>query len=173
MSDTFSSLAQEWLKEERAAVSESIKKFAGFLLDGDAEGVSRILNEDLLNNPSYFDFISENSYHMFIYGMLLAASSDYTVHSNRESGKGRADCLIKPMDKNAAAAVVEFKHMKDEPRNLKEEAQKGLEQIDAMTYIHNLRDEGYSRILKYGIAFHKKTCEVVIATQHNVIDPPT
>jgi len=162
VSDTFSYFAKEWLQEERAALSEPIAEFVSCLLGGDGEGVSRVLNEDLLNNPSSYDFKRENSYHMFIYGMLLAVSGNYTVHSNQESGKGRSDCLIKPMDKNSAAVVVEFKHLRSEPENLKEEAKKALEQIEGKAYIHNLKAEGYGQVHKYGIAFHKKTCEVAM-----------
>jgi len=46
--------------------------------------------------------------------------------------------------------------------NLKELAQKGLKQIEEKSYIHNLKREGYARIYKYGIAFHKKNCEVAM-----------
>ena len=46
--------------------------------------------------------------------------------------------------------------------SLKELAQKGLKQIEEKSYIHNLKSEGYARILKYGIAFHKKNCEVAM-----------
>jgi len=48
------------------------------------------------------------------------------------------------------------------PNFLKEEAQKGLKQIDEKAYIHTLKKEGYQRIYKYGIAFHKKNCEVAM-----------
>ncbi|MCL2045340.1 MAG: ATP-binding protein [Oscillospiraceae bacterium] len=162
VSDTFTYLAKEWLEEEREAVYESIQEFVRCLLSGDGESVSRILNDDILSNPSSFDLISENSYHLFIYGMLLASSGRYTVYSNQERGKGRADCLIKPINKNAAAIVVEYKHLRNESDNLKEEADKALEQIEEKAYIHNLKTEGYSRVHKYGIAFHKKTCEVAV-----------
>jgi len=47
---------------------------------------------------------------------------------------------------------------------LKEEARKGLEQIEQKAYAHNLKREGYSNILTYAIAFHKKTCEVIMET---------
>ena len=43
-----------------------------------------------------------------------------------------------------------------------EEALKGLEQIEEKAYAHSLETEGYSKIYKYGIAFHKKTCEVAM-----------
>ena len=118
--------------------------------------------KELLNNPSCHDFQEENSYHMFIYGILLAVEGKYSVYSNSESGKGRSDCLIKPVDKEQYAVVIEFKHERDETRDLKEVAQKGLKQIEEKAYIHNLKKEGYERIYKYGIAFHKKNCEVAI-----------
>jgi hypothetical protein len=104
------------------------------LLKGDAEGVSAILNKDLLNNPSCHDFKEENSYHMFIFGILLAVSGEYTVFSNPESGKGRSDCLIKPIDKEKYAVVIEFKHRSNDEKNLKQEAQKGLKQIQEKAY---------------------------------------
>ena len=120
------------------------------------------LNEELLNNPSCHDFKEENSYHMFIYGMLLAVSDDYYVYSNPESGKGRSDCLIKPVDKEKHAVLIEFKHMGGDGKDLKLEAQRGLEQIEGKDYVHNLKREGYGRVFKYGIAFHKKSCEVAM-----------
>ena len=58
--------------------------------------------------------------------------------------------------------MIEFKHEKEENRDLKKEARKGLEQIEEKAYVHNLKKEGYGRIYKYGIAFHKKTCEVAM-----------
>ena len=199
-------------------ISAAIRKFVGCLLEGDTEGVSAALNDDLLNNPSCHDFNNENSYHIFIYGMLLALSEDYIVTSNLESGKGRytrdpedlqdycagylppggaenpkeclwpfkdfpcrmaanrqarnckssgsrvLDCQIKPLDKGRPAVVMEFKHLDALPGDLKKEARKGLEQIGAKSYTHNLKREGYGRIYKYGIAFHKKNCEVVMET---------
>ena len=41
-------------------------------------------------------------------------------------------------------------------------ARKGLEQIGEKAYVYNLKREGYGRIYKYGIAFHKKSCEVAM-----------
>ena len=154
-----------WFKRQQKAIHKTIQEFVDCLLQGDAEGVSTILNKELLNNPSCHDFKEENSYHMFIFGILLAVSGEYTVFSNPESGKGRSDCLIKPIDKEKYAVVIEFKHCRDEPAcssTLKEEAHKGLKKIEEKSYFHNLKKEGYERIFKYGIAFHKKNCEVAM-----------
>ena len=58
--------------------------------------------------------------------------------------------------------IVEFKHVRKPPADLKSEALKGLEQIEEKVYSHTLKKEGYERIFKYGIAFHKKNCEVAM-----------
>jgi len=215
----FSRYAEEWLEEQQPSISRIIVEFVEYLLKGDSEAVSAILNNDLLNNPSCHDFKAENSYHIFIYGILSAVSGKYTVYSNPESGKGRLvsgaepwlvsgaepwlvsgaepwfDCLIKPIDKEQYAVVIEFKHSRGEPlrrsvslRSLSEvemsnlspkflidEAQKGLKQIDEKAYIstslnnriQTLKKEGYQRIYKYSIAFHKKNCEVAMETVEN------
>jgi len=179
-----------WFKRQQKAIHRAIQEFVDCLLKGDVEGVSKTLNKELLNNPSCHDFKEENSYHMFIYGILLAVEGKYTVYSNPESGKGRSDCLIKPMDKEQYAVVIEFKHCRDEPACLalrakhkcssnflmeealsllKVQAQKGLKQIKEKAYIHNLKKEGYERIFQYGIAFHKKNCEVAMEISKSII----
>ena len=165
--NVFARYATEWFDEQQPSINEAILAFVDCLLNGDAEGAGRLLNEDLLNNPSSHDFIMENSYHMFVYGMLLSLADRYTVHSNREAGRGRPDCVIKPVDKSAAAVVLEFKHINRVPSGdlgnaLKEEAQKGLAQIEEKVYVHDLKQEGYGQIYKYAIAFHKKSCEVAM-----------
>ena len=163
----FTRYAKQWLETARPSISEAIGRFVECLQKGDADGVSAALNDDLLNDPSCHDFKEENSYHMFIYGMLLALSGDYAVYSNRESGKGRSDCMIKPKRKEDHAVVIELKHKGKDGEDLKEEALKGLEQIEEKAYIHDLRREGYERIYKYSIAFHKKSCEVAMGTSRS------
>ena len=163
----FSRYAKNWFNEQQPSISETILDFVEYLLNGDVEAVSSTLNDDLLNNPSSHDFKMENSYHMFIYGMLYALSGKYLVYSNQEAGKGRSDCVIKPIDKRKSAVIVEFKHVKKiPPGNLKQEAQNGLQQINEKAYIHNLKREGYERIFKYGIAFHKKNCAVAMEIEN-------
>jgi len=93
---------------------------------------------------------------------MLGVSNDYLVYSNPESGKGRSDCMIKPNDKEKYAVIIEFKHQSEDSKDLTKYAQKGLNQIEEKSYIYNLMKEGYQRIYKYGIAFHKKNCEVAM-----------
>ena len=164
----FSRYAKRWLETKQPSIAKTIRLFVDCLLEGDAGGVSDTLNKELLNSPSCHDFKEENSYHMFIFGILLAVSGDYTVTSNTESGKGRLDCLIKPINKEKYAVVIEFKHKREiseDNEDLKAEAQNALKQIDEKAYTHSLKNEGYRRVHKYGIAFHKKSCHVEMDTE--------
>ena len=158
----FSDCIDSWFHENQQVLKNTIEEFVGYLLKGNAEGVKTALNDELLNNPSCHDFKEENSYHMFIYGILLAVSGGYQVYSNKESGKGRYDCMIKPDDKGKHAVIIEYKHTKKKTDNLKEVAQTALIQIDNKAYVKNLQSEGYKNVYKYGIAFHKKNCEVAM-----------
>jgi len=163
--DIFADCIASWFASEDDHTPKTIRKFVHCLLNGNAEGVSDTLNNELLNEPSFHDLKKENSYHMFIFGILLGVSNNYTVYSNPESGKGRSDCMIKPNDKGQYAVVIEFKHQSADSKDLTVDAKKGLIQINEKAYIHNLRKEGYDKIYKYGIAFHKKNCAVAMESE--------
>ena len=160
----FSNYAEQWLSKIKPNISKIVVDFVSNLLKGDVEKVSEILNKNLLKTPSYHDFKVENSYHMFIFGILIAVAEEYSVVSNQESGEGRSDCMIRPYDKNKYAAVIEFKHETKASMSLKQIAIEGLNQIENKSYIRTLKNEGYDKIYKYSIAFYKKKCEVVMCT---------
>ena len=61
--DIFADCIDTWFREQQLAIHDTILEFAEHLLKGDAEGVSRTLNEELLSNPSCHDYKEENSYH--------------------------------------------------------------------------------------------------------------
>ena len=121
------------------------------------------VNNKLLLSPSYYDMVSENSFHMYILGILQAVNEDYIIRSNREEEYGRADCTLRPADKNKAAVVIEIKHVKKDDATedeIKMEAQDALEQIIEKGYAMEMKSEGYQTILLYGMAFNGKYCEV-------------
>ena len=70
--------------------------------------------------------------------------------------------MIKPPSTGEHAVVIEFKHKGKDGEDLTEAARKALAQVDEKDYMHALRREGYGRICKYGIAFHKKNCAVAM-----------
>ena len=153
----------EWMGESEEAFAEGLTDFIKALTGGDAEGMGRALNEGLLYSTSYYDMVNENSFHMFILGILQVVGGTYMIRSNREEHKGRADCTMRPHDKSRAAVVIEFKHVKEKDATedmIALSAQEGLEQIKEKSYAEDMKVEGYTTIYEYGIAFNGKYCVV-------------
>lgn len=101
---------------------------------------------------------AENFYHGFLTG-ILSQSENYLVKSNRETGNGRSDIMVKSPSLRGRSFILEVK-VSDCIDNLEEDAKKALEQIYEKKYMEELRAEGYRRIDCYGISFYRKDCEV-------------
>jgi len=82
------------------------------------------------------------------------------VISNRESGLGRPDILLKTPSVRGMAVVIEIKAVKEFVK-MREGCQAALEQIQARKYEESLRTEGYGMILSYGICFYQKECMIM------------
>ena len=98
----------------------------------------------------------EKAYHLYLLGMLSAFEDVRRHHplSNRESGDGRYDiCVQRPN----ISIIFELKAC-DEIESLDKKAQEALEQIDIKRYGVDLTSG--KKLLKVGIAFHKKSCRV-------------
>lgn len=125
--------------------------------DGSAEKMKEILNEQLFSTISFYDS-AENFYHGFLTG-ILSQSEDYLVKSNRESGAGRSDIMIKSPSLRGRSFVLELK-VSEKIDDLETDAKKALQQIYGKKYMEELRREGYRKVDCYGIAFYRKDCEV-------------
>lgn len=125
--------------------------------DGNADKMSDILSRQLFDTISFFDS-AENFYHGFLAG-ILSQSQEYLVKSNRESGNGRSDIMVKSPSLRGRAFVIEIK-VSGSIDDLETDARKALQQIGDKKYTEELRAEGYRRIDRYGIAFYRKDCEV-------------
>ena len=101
----------------------------------------------------------ENFYHGLLLGLLRGSNPGWLIKSNRESGDGFSDILIKPEDPDAGI-VIEVKYAK-EMKNLDAACEAAMTQIKEKRYYEALRDEGRCDILAYGIAFCRKRCRVV------------
>lgn len=125
------------------------------LLRGDGEKFSEILSENLMDTISFYDY-QESYYHGFLAGMLKNMG-DYIVQSNRESGNGRPDILVRYPSVRGKAVIIEIKVARNY-QELKEKCEEALKQIDEKKYEEDLRNEGYQDILKCGVAFYRKEC---------------
>ena len=126
------------------------------MINGDYKKFSDELEQFLKNSVSFRDLKEENSYHLFVIGIIK-----YYIKSNLESGKGLPDLLLKQKNKKEKAFIIEFKHSKTK-KNLKESAKKAMNQINERDYEQGLKYENYSNIVKIGMAFWKKDVEVEI-----------
>lgn len=126
--------------------------------EGDAKRIKDILNGQLFHTISFYDN-AENFYHGFLAG-ILSQSENYLVKSNRESGNGRSDIMVKSPSLRGRSFILELK-ISDSIDDLETDAKKALEQIYDKKYMEELRSEGYRKIDCYGISFFRKDCEVL------------
>lgn len=127
--------------------------------NGDCETASGIITEQLLDTISFYDY-KEDYYHGFIAG-LLKHGGKYLIKSNRESGLGRYDLVLRTKNiRNGRAIILELK-VADKMDNLEKGCLDALEQIENLHYDNDIKKEGYTDIIKYGLCFYKKECLVM------------
>ncbi len=125
--------------------------------EGNAQRMTDILNGQLFRTISFYDS-AENFYHGFLTG-ILSQSENYLVKSNRESGNGRSDIMVRSPSLRGRSFILEIK-VSDDIDDLEDDAEKALGQIYDKKYMDELRTEGYKKIDCYGISFFRKDCEV-------------
>ena len=142
-----------WFKE--AVGQKDLSSLYRAILEGNASDFQEKLTGHLQDTISFYDN-AEAFYHGFMEG-ILANMKSHIVKSNRESGDGRYDVLIRSLDVTKPLILMEFKTAKNFP-SLESRAQEALEQIAEKEYDREFKNEGYQRSIRYGIAFYKKNC---------------
>lgn len=155
---------QEWFKAVVANDNDTMKLLSKAILDKDEMILARQLNIVMGRMISILDTKSpddmkENFYHGLLLGLLRGSNPDWLIRSNRESGDGFSDILIKPENPDLGI-VIEVKYAK-EFNGLDAACDAAMAQIKQKRYDETLRDEGRCDILAYGIAFCRKRCRVV------------
>lgn len=107
------------------------------LLNNDVNGFARLLVSEIEDEVSYFDVpinTREIFYHGFILGLLGRVRSYYDISSNRESGLGRYDVLLKPKrGTDSNLYIMEFKVIGDKD-SFGSSIRKGFKQIKDKKY---------------------------------------
>lgn len=140
------------------------------LVEGDAEGLRTELSRIAEASVSVFDLTSENSWHMFLLGLLFNVRGYVDPISNREYGLGRPDIRLEPDgtfadDSERSLVTIELKYMRgDDEGDLKRLAQEALRQIDERRYDAGALTERASSRVRWGIACCGKRVAVVAET---------
>jgi hypothetical protein len=162
----FRKMVTDWFRTEDDSYNEFIKA----LLAADLEAMNEFMNRvsesifssfDTGKNPSRTQ--PERFYHGFVLGLMVDLQGRYIITSNRESGFGRYDIMLEPLNDSDPAIIIEFKVINKRRENsLEETVQAALTQIKEKDYARQLTDRGFApeRIHSYGFAFQGK--EVLI-----------
>ena len=130
------------------------------IFERDTETLRENIESYLLETISVFDTGSEAFYQGLMIGLCAILNNRYTVCSNRESGLGRFDIQLWPMDTGIPGFIFELKASKKRSESLETLALEALQQIDGMRYEHEMRSGGVKEIIKVGIAFRGKEMSI-------------
>lgn len=96
----------------------------------------------------------ENPYQTLLVGFLYGLKGTYFLLPNFESENGRADIILKPVDKNKSAYILELKRLKD--ITVEKEFEQALNQIKINRYDTFLKKEGINDITNIALVFDRK-----------------
>ncbi len=153
---------QEWFKEETRAETETLERFCRAFPEGNTPLAEELLNSYLWKSISIRDTAvryrrKENFFHGLLLGLLQYEGTWATI-SNAESGEGYSDILIETPQR--IGIVIETKYAED--GDLAKGCAEAIRQISEKKYDDALKRDGMDKIMKYGIAFYKKRCKVVL-----------
>ena len=160
--ELFIDLVKDWFREETRADTSRINRFCAAFPKGDVATIQDMLHDYLWDSISVRDTavrssMKENFYHGMLLGLLQSQES-WIVRSNAETGIGYSDISVATPER--LGIVIELKYAED--GNLEGACAAALSQIEEKKYTEALRRRGMKSILKYGIAFWEKECQVVL-----------
>lgn len=159
----FTSQIMELFKIRVREDGHMLSQFCDALEKGDAPAVEQYFREYLKKTISIRDTfvrkqMKENFYHGILLG-ILGVKDKWGISSNRETGDGYSD-IVAETENSQTGIIMEIKYAHD--GDLTSACLKALQQIEDTNYEEELRAEGIDRVLKYGIACHKKNCRVMV-----------
>ena len=132
----------------------SVKDFVNALWAGEISNAQSALSGILEATLSFYHEYHEYSYHLILDGFFTGFG--YTVDSERETGYGRSDLIIRDPGRKRGM-ILELKHVEKEAE-MEAALKEASEQMIVKKYDSRLDYEGYTTRLRYGMAFCDKKC---------------
>ncbi len=141
------------------------------LYENDIRRLQKAVSEYMDRSISFYDAGAEGFYHGLMLGLIALLDDRYKIQSNRESGDGRYDISLIPLEKKYPGIIMELKWKnglgEEKLEALSEEA---LRQIDEKRYDLELQEDGIENVIKLGIAFSGKKAVIKAETQEGERD---
>ena len=142
---------REWFND--SIQQRDLSGFYKAVVDGGVQIAEEFLRDILVKTISYYDY-AENYYHGILAG-LFSGMETHVARSNRESGLGRPDIVLIPLNIWGTVVIIEIK-ICEKAKDMEKEAQAALERIERQDYESEYRAEGFQSFVWYGAAFYKK-----------------
>ena len=160
--ELFINLVKDWFQEMTLADAEKINRFCAAFPAGNADIIQEMLCHYLWDSISVRDTavrtnMKENFYHGMLLG-LLRSQGNWLIRSNAEIGEGYGDISVCTQER--IGIVIELKYAYD--GNLETACKEAIKQIEDKKYAEGLKHCGMKKIIRYGIAFCRKDCMVVM-----------
>ena len=133
-----------------------VRDLVNALWAGEIEKAEVSLNQILEATLSFYHEYHEYSYHLILDGFFTGLG--YRVQSERESGYGRSDLIILDPARQRCL-ILELKHVKEKDE-MDAALKEASSQIIRQKYDSQLRYEGYTARLQYGMAFCDKQTRI-------------
>lgn len=143
-----------------AITRTTANKIAESLYANDYKKLQSAIEEYMDKSISFFDGGAEGFYHGLMLGLIALMDNHYKIKSNRESGDGRFDVSLIPREKRYPGIILELKWKENlSDVELEKWSNEALKQIGELRYDSEMKEDGITEILKFGIAFSgKKVC---------------
>lgn len=143
-----------------AITRTTANKIAESLYANDYKKLQSAIGEYMDKSIGFFDGGAEGFYHGLMLGLIALMDNQYKIKSNRESGDGRFDVSLIPREKRYPGIILELKWKeKLSDVELEKWSNEALKQIGELRCDSEMKEDGITEILKFGIAFSgKKVC---------------
>jgi len=125
----------------------------------DIPSLQKHLENFLAKTISYFDTEQESFYHGLMLGICAVMNNTYLLTSNRESGLGRFDIQLEPINHSLPGFIFELKSAGKTDKSLKALSKEALKQIHTKNYEEQMHTRGINEIICVGVAFSGKSVE--------------